>query len=469
RILREPWLSVAQHGALNMHYGILPQYGGAASTEFALYHDRLDLVGATVHSVDAGVDSGAVVERRRVVPEPGESLERCRARVYRAGFDALVAQAEAVAAGANIAGQPQERTTVYRRSRGALTVEAAAQLRIDTSASFPRLEQEVEAAPRGRGLLGRVAADRLPAGIYVLLYHSIVDDDSAEQWERAFTVSATSRRAFREQAEYLVSRFTPIRLDEAPSLLREGPADRPYVALTFDDGYRNLLTAAAPICSELGLQPTVFACASFAAGEAVNYRVLLATLIQLGHAQRVAAILAEALDDPRYDEQTLWTRSKDAYRHGETDAAVQRAWHDLVGELPPAHLSFEELRELAAAGWTVGNHTLEHVPLVGLDRAGIERQVDENDVRLTAAGVTTIPWLSYPLGRSSHVDGTLGEFMDARPDLHGVFAGGGVNLIAARKDWLRIGVVDQSLETLRRDLFREARATLLALERLAGR
>ncbi|HEY2074115.1 MAG TPA: hypothetical protein VGG88_11125, partial [Gaiellaceae bacterium] len=27
RILREPWLSVAQHGALNMHYGILPQYG----------------------------------------------------------------------------------------------------------------------------------------------------------------------------------------------------------------------------------------------------------------------------------------------------------------------------------------------------------------------------------------------------------------------------------------------------------
>ncbi len=469
RILREPWLSIASLGALNMHYGILPDYGGAASTEYALYHDRLDLVGATIHSVEAGVDNGAILDQRVVEREPGDSLERYRARVYRTGLQALVDQAETVGAGNVAAGRPQERTTVYRRGVGALAVEAAAQLRLDTASSFPHLEQYVEEAPRGRGILGRIAADRLPAGVYVLLYHSIVDEESAEPWEHAFTVAGTPLRVFRKHVEYLAANFTLIQLDEACALLREGPAERPYVALTFDDGYRNVLDAAAPICRELGLRPTVFANAAFADGGAVNYRVLLATLIQLGHAPRTSAILGEALGDSSFDESTLWSRSKDAYRHGETEAAVQRAWNELVGDLPRAHLSFEELSRLVADGWTVGNHTLDHVPLVGLDRAEIERQVDENVRRLAAAGVSTIPWLSYPLGRSAHVDATLGAFMDARPGLNGIFAGGGVNLIAARKDWLRIGVVDQDLEGLRRDLFREARATLLALERLAAR
>jgi peptidoglycan/xylan/chitin deacetylase (PgdA/CDA1 family)/folate-dependent phosphoribosylglycinamide formyltransferase PurN len=467
RILREPWLSLAPLGALNMHYGMLPEYGGAASTEYALYHDRLDLVGATIHSIEAGVDSGAIVDRRPVVPEPLESLERCRARVYREGLEALVARAEAVAAGAASEGRPQERTTVYRRGAAALFVEAAAQIRLDTASSFPQVERGIESAPRGRGLLGRLAAGRLPAGVYVLLYHSIVDEDSAEPWERAFTVAGTRLRDFREHAEYLASRFTPIQLDDARSLLREGPADRPYVVLTFDDGYRNLLDNAAPVCRELGLRPTVFACASFAAGEAVNYRVLLATLIRLGHADRAAAIVRDQLGDPGFDERALWTRSKDAYRRGETEAAVRRAWHELVGELPQAHLSFDELRRLIDDGWTVGNHTLEHVPLVGLELGEIERQVDENERRLAAAGIVTVPWLSYPLGRSTHVDVTLGAFMDARPSISGIFAGGGVNLVAARKDWLRTGVVDQSVTTLRHDLFRETRATLLTLEHLA--
>src|SRR5947209_15139612 len=136
-----------------------------------------------------------------------------------------------------------------------------------------------------------------------------------------------------------------------------------------------------PVCSEHGIRPTVFASATFAAQEAVHYRLLLAELVRRGHTDATAAILG-------LDAASLWSQSKDAYRAGDTEAAVERAWSELVEEsFPRAHLSFEELGALATAGWSIGNHTLRHVPLVDLDSAELERQLLDNERQLVAGGL----------------------------------------------------------------------------------
>lgn len=66
-ILRNKVLSAAGPVALNIHGGFLPHYRGNHCIFFALYDGRYDRVGSTIHFVDAGVDSGDVVEV--VVPE----------------------------------------------------------------------------------------------------------------------------------------------------------------------------------------------------------------------------------------------------------------------------------------------------------------------------------------------------------------------------------------------------------------
>jgi methionyl-tRNA formyltransferase len=49
---------------LNMHAGITPLYRGVHGGYWALADGRPDLVGTTVHLVDEGLDTGAVVQRR---------------------------------------------------------------------------------------------------------------------------------------------------------------------------------------------------------------------------------------------------------------------------------------------------------------------------------------------------------------------------------------------------------------------
>ena len=72
--------------------------------------------------------------------------------------------------------------------------------------------------------------------------------------------------------------------------LVDGEIDRPYLVLTFDDGYMNTLTNAAPIIRQCGLRPTWFVNGAFAGG-GVYYRALVAMLTRNGH----AAVLAEEL------------------------------------------------------------------------------------------------------------------------------------------------------------------------------
>jgi peptidoglycan/xylan/chitin deacetylase (PgdA/CDA1 family) len=86
-------------------------------------------------------------------------------------------------------------------------------------------------------------------GVRILGYHSISD-------RRHFL--CVSPLAFRKQMELVAaSDAIPIPLATAVELLAE-KIDRRYVCVTFDDGYRDNLEAAAPVLRELGIPATIF-------------------------------------------------------------------------------------------------------------------------------------------------------------------------------------------------------------------
>lgn len=55
---------------LNVHVGITPRYRGVHGGFWAIAENRPDLVGVTVHQIDPGVDTGAVVAQCRVPADP---------------------------------------------------------------------------------------------------------------------------------------------------------------------------------------------------------------------------------------------------------------------------------------------------------------------------------------------------------------------------------------------------------------
>ena len=83
----------------------------------------------------------------------------------------------------------------------------------------------------------------------VLLYHSISDGGD---------FFAVSPGEFRRQMEYLKQQMDIASLERAFRHAKGERILRNSVAITFDDGYQDFLTAALPILQELGIPATVF-------------------------------------------------------------------------------------------------------------------------------------------------------------------------------------------------------------------
>jgi hypothetical protein len=80
----------------------------------------------------------------------------------------------------------------------------------------------------------------------VLCYHGIVGEDRRDQ--HFLYRNTVSRRQFQLHLEFLNRHFHPISLGDLIDHMQRGVALKPCsVLVTFDDGYRNNLTNAAPL------------------------------------------------------------------------------------------------------------------------------------------------------------------------------------------------------------------------------
>ncbi|WP_272010737.1 formyl transferase [Roseovarius sp. ZX-A-9] len=74
RIVKSEALRAADAPVLNIHAGITPEFRGVHGGYWALWSGQPQDFGATLHVVDAGVDTGAVLEHIRPTPEPQDSF-----------------------------------------------------------------------------------------------------------------------------------------------------------------------------------------------------------------------------------------------------------------------------------------------------------------------------------------------------------------------------------------------------------
>lgn len=74
RMLRRSTLDAIACPAVNFHAGITPQYRGLNGGYWALAEGRPDLYGGTIHRVDAGVDTGAVIAQKVCEPGPSDTI-----------------------------------------------------------------------------------------------------------------------------------------------------------------------------------------------------------------------------------------------------------------------------------------------------------------------------------------------------------------------------------------------------------
>ena len=64
-ILREPLLSAFDGRIINIHLGLSPYYRGAGTNFWPLVNGEPEYVGATIHYLDAGIDTGPMLAHAR--------------------------------------------------------------------------------------------------------------------------------------------------------------------------------------------------------------------------------------------------------------------------------------------------------------------------------------------------------------------------------------------------------------------
>lgn len=220
---------------------------------------------------------------------------------------------------------------------------------------------------RALARVGRVTLrDDRPSGVAVLAYHDVPDSDQ-----------------FRAQLD-LVAEFGSV---TTASELAPAPRGRRPVAFTFDDGYRSVYDVAFPLLEERGWTATLFPVAGLADTDEPFWWVEVTT--RLAHGATAASLPDDSPEALRYLKEI-------------PDDERRRLIAELRGDRPmevrQTQLSWDDIRELASAGWDIGNHSWSHPCLDRCTGRVIEDELDRAHRRLAQELGRAPTTLAYPNG-----------------------------------------------------------------------
>ena len=88
RILPEAFLNAFPHGAVNVHFSLLPKYRGAAPVNWAIVNGEKE-TGVTTMQMDVGLDTGAMLMQRSTPIKSGENSIELMERLSLIGAELL--------------------------------------------------------------------------------------------------------------------------------------------------------------------------------------------------------------------------------------------------------------------------------------------------------------------------------------------------------------------------------------------
>jgi methionyl-tRNA formyltransferase len=119
-ILKREVFGLACTAALNIHHGVAPRIRGMWSIPWGIVEGRTDWIGATVHLIDDGIDTGCVLWRGSPQIAPGDTATELFFRAHLEAVEALVRVIEIYTRGdkPSTHAKPEAEASVYRSAPG---------------------------------------------------------------------------------------------------------------------------------------------------------------------------------------------------------------------------------------------------------------------------------------------------------------------------------------------------------------
>jgi peptidoglycan/xylan/chitin deacetylase (PgdA/CDA1 family) len=262
----------------------------------------------------------------------------------------------------------------------------------------------------GQWLLGKMVRHAV-----ILGYHRISEGPDPYQL-------SVSPQRMAEQLAVLTRIAHPLPLEELPEMLAAGRLPKRAVAVTFDDGYAEVLHRAKPLLAQFGVPATVFVISGVLGGELWWDRLDRITSSIDGHDRRLTLPIGDALFnwpvegvDPSTGSlrRALYPKLR-ALNHPARNAVLDELGElmgvptDVTGIGLQRVVTADELRRLGDGGLVqIGAHTMTHPALSQLSAEQQREEIAGSRRELEVALDRRVTGFSYPFGDTGPGVGTI--------------------------------------------------------------
>lgn len=262
----------------------------------------------------------------------------------------------------------------------------------------------------GLAALARRLRPTIAADLVVLAYHRVFDVSDTKVFPYDLELVSASTDDFRRQMEHLKRNYTVVTMGQVLTALDGGGRlpSRPVV-VTFDDGHADNYTNAFPILREFNVPATIFLTTDYIGGERTFWFDHVANLLLRLDTDRLQVPGLEEVF-VLTDHESRRFASRKILRHLARISDVQRrktiGWIEAcpVGEFPSRHhglsgaMTWEQVREMAAAGCDFGSHTLSHPVLSQLEAGALEYELVDSRTIIGQQIGRPVETIAYPEG-----------------------------------------------------------------------
>ncbi|MCU0611720.1 MAG: polysaccharide deacetylase family protein [Candidatus Eisenbacteria bacterium] len=236
-------------------------------------------------------------------------------------------------------------------------------------------------------------------GSMILYGHRVTGDDEGY-------LAGLSPAHLEGQITYLKKHYRFISLSELVACLREQrPVPRMSVVLTFDDGFRDNYLHAFPILKRHGVPATVFLTTGSVTLGRLPWSQRLGFVLQTTGAPLVPArFLTPAgmeLGNPR-ERRLAYLALKTALRPLPVEAREDYidGLAEALGVVPPGDrmVTWDQVREMQAAGIDFGAHTVTHAFLAELPPEDALREIEQSMIEVRQQTGVEAPVFAFPGG-----------------------------------------------------------------------
>lgn len=255
----------------------------------------------------------------------------------------------------------------------------------------------------------RTARHLLRNQLVVLCYHGVVDDRLCDDGYRTRVALPLSQ--FRRQLQFVRKHYRYISVQELLHSLRtEEPLPERAVLVTFDDGFRNNLTHAAPVLKQLGVPAIFFIATGYIGTNNMLWPHLLDELVLTWPHQTIPLPSGESATVPaapalrnRFAEnlRNMCLALADEDRQSYIDALVQDHSIQLDSRLRDlnAFLSWNDVRNLVRQRFAIGSHTVHHPILTRFTASRLREELAESKTTIEKETGEPCECIAYPNGR----------------------------------------------------------------------